>query len=687
MASGYGAALVKPKKVLIAGDVRGEFGALYAKVIPAHEKHGPFACVFCVGDFLGSGDDPARALRPYIAGEKRAPITTYLLNARPDCAVVRELLAGCPSGEIAPEIVLLSGSSLTILSGLKVAYDARPPSPPASLSGPSRPGEDEDGYAETEELDAAFARKGYAGVDLLLTCEWPRGVCAGLDAGAREQAVAALAAAGAPNGAAPSGARELDAFGARRAARIAVAARPRYHFAGGASVAWARAPYANQSCENGGAGADGAGPGEAAHARTHVTRFVSLAPVGDRSGRKWLHALNLVPMGRMEPAKLAETPDGTTPLPYALPGGVAFSPAPPALPAQPPLAPFPPPLPPGQNGCGARLPPNPPPPPPPHAALPPLPPGPPPLHAAFGLPAPPPAPPPGAKRARHASGGENDDGGRRPGGRARAGAGSAAEPYCRAPDDSAPVDAPAVAALLGEREVARAGRDFARADELRAALRDGHGVLVDDGGRSWRVAPVEGRSAAAASRAWAGSACWFCMASEHFEAHLVVAVGAEAYVAMAKGPLTPGSAIVLPVSHAGSAAECAPAARAEMLRLRGALGSCFGAGGVATVAFERQMGGARAGGAAGRDHLHLQVVPLPEGLAPTAVRAGIEAEGARAGVGFEWTADASWPPRGLAEGEGYLWYQLPEGEGALLHRMCAHAARQAPVAPPRRARS
>jgi diadenosine tetraphosphate (Ap4A) HIT family hydrolase len=163
------------------------------------------------------------------------------------------------------------------------------------------------------------------------------------------------------------------------------------------------------------------------------------------------------------------------------------------------------------------------------------------------------------------------------------------------------------------------------------------------------------------------------MACEHFEAHLLVAIGSEAYVALAKGPLTAGSCIVLPVTHASAAMQCPQETLAQLLELRGALGRCFAAEGLETVAFERQMGGKA--DETGRDHMHLQVVPVPKHVQPDAVRAGIESHGQRVGISFEFSADSSWPPRGVQPGEGYLWYQLPAGGGSLLHRMCAHPAR------------
>lgn len=48
----------------------------------------------------------------------------------------------------------------------------------------------------------------------------------------------------------------------------------------------------------------------------HVTRFISLAKVGNTNKLKWLYAFNITPMSTMKPDKLAEQPAGTTPCPY-----------------------------------------------------------------------------------------------------------------------------------------------------------------------------------------------------------------------------------------------------------------------------------------------------------------------------------------------------------------------------------
>ena len=51
-------------------------------------------------------------------------------------------------------------------------------------------------------------------------------------------------------------------------------------------------------------------------AGSHVTRFISLAAVGNSGKLRFLHALGLVPAADMDAATLAARPANTTPSPY-----------------------------------------------------------------------------------------------------------------------------------------------------------------------------------------------------------------------------------------------------------------------------------------------------------------------------------------------------------------------------------
>lgn len=133
-------------------------------------------------------------------------------------------------------------------------------------------------------------------------------------------------------------------------------------------------------------------------------------------------------------------------------------------------------------------------------------------------------------------------------------------------------------------------------------------------------------------------------------------------MAMAKGPLLPMHALILPVAHVACSLELTDAAAAEIDRYVGALRTCFEARGAALVVFERYM-------ASGSfEHMHLQAMPLPMAVA-TKARAGFEQHGAALGVRFE-VLPAGTSVRSVlgAAPEPFFAATLPSGE-TLLHRL------------------
>ncbi|EOD12532.1 hypothetical protein EMIHUDRAFT_247390, partial [Emiliania huxleyi CCMP1516] len=108
-------------RFLVAGDTGGDLARLFARVGAVNAKHGPFAFLLCVGDFLGAADASAAALAPYLSGDAAVPLPTYVLASRPgepDPA----LAAAGPGGELAPQLFYLGSAGVAELSGLRVAY-------------------------------------------------------------------------------------------------------------------------------------------------------------------------------------------------------------------------------------------------------------------------------------------------------------------------------------------------------------------------------------------------------------------------------------------------------------------------------------------------------------------------------------------------------------------------------------
>jgi hypothetical protein len=109
-------------KILVAGDVNGDLDACFARVATVNSAHGPFACLLCVGDFLGKPEDAVALLAPFKAGEREPPLPTYFLGP-PGGALPSEVLASTDAGGlVAPGITCLGAAGIHVLSGLKVAF-------------------------------------------------------------------------------------------------------------------------------------------------------------------------------------------------------------------------------------------------------------------------------------------------------------------------------------------------------------------------------------------------------------------------------------------------------------------------------------------------------------------------------------------------------------------------------------
>lgn len=272
-------------KVLFAGDVGGKVEALFKRVAAVNSSNGPFDMLLCTGGFFaGSGpddDEYSGELLPYITGEKKAPVPTYFVGGWGHGS--KQALEALPASE--GNVKYLGRSGVVTVGGLLVAfldgqYNAaafRTQEP----TGTSSVGPGCRYYAESDvdRLKLGLA-KAEGDIDVLLTCEWPAGLCDGLPDTAKPQGV------------------PLD--GAAMCAEVALACRPRYHVAAGKRAFFARAPYLNSDLGAGG----------------HATRFIGLAEVGNTSKQKWLHALALTPAAEMTPEQLTAVPEGTTKCPY-----------------------------------------------------------------------------------------------------------------------------------------------------------------------------------------------------------------------------------------------------------------------------------------------------------------------------------------------------------------------------------
>ncbi|XP_063303894.1 CWF19-like protein 1 [Pelobates fuscus] len=96
--------------------------------------------------------------------------------------------------------------------------------------------------------------------------------------------------------------------------------------------------------------------------------------------------------------------------------------------------------------------------------------------------------------------------------------------------------------------------------------------------------------------------CWFCLASPEVEKHLVVSIGDNCYVALAKGGLISDHVLILPVGHYQSMVDLSSEVIEEVEKYKNALRKFFRTKGKRYVMFERNYKS---------QHMQLQVVPLP----------------------------------------------------------------------------
>ncbi|CAM9607667.1 unnamed protein product [Scytosiphon promiscuus] len=266
-------------KVLLAGDVNGSVTQLLAKVSQYHKSGaGPFDIVFAVGPLTspdGGGEGEA-ALSPVLAGETPPAVPVYFFEAGGSASLGAKLEEhDSEVQEVASNLFYLGRGGIKTVDKLTVAF----------LSSSHKPD-------DLESCRKVASMAGYGGADLLLTSEWGRGMEVDLP----DRCFQELSAAGV----APA------AVGSEAVAELAVAVKPRYHFAASEGAFFQRPPYRNFG--NSGS--------------THTTRFIALGDLSTGSAapkdktKKWMHALNLEPISFMKKEELSRRSVDTTDCPY-----------------------------------------------------------------------------------------------------------------------------------------------------------------------------------------------------------------------------------------------------------------------------------------------------------------------------------------------------------------------------------
>ncbi|KAM8946527.1 CWF19-like protein 1 isoform 2-T2 [Pelodytes ibericus] len=265
----------KSLRILTCGDVYGKLDLLFNRVRTIQKKSGQFELLLCVGSFFGTSPECQALWEEYKAGVKKAPIQTYILGANNQETVKHfKEVDGC---ELATNITYLGRKGVfTGASGLQIAY----------LSGIESRSEPAPAYCFTskdiQSLKLSLASNSkFKGVDVLLTSPWPKEVW--------------------NYGNTPADIN-LKTCGSSLVADLAVCLKPRYHFAALEGENYERLPYRNHFVLQ--------------ETAQHVSRFISLASVGNPAKKKHIYAFSIVPMSLMDSAELIKQPLEVTENPY-----------------------------------------------------------------------------------------------------------------------------------------------------------------------------------------------------------------------------------------------------------------------------------------------------------------------------------------------------------------------------------
>ncbi|KAJ1663204.1 hypothetical protein IW140_004925 [Coemansia sp. RSA 1813] len=113
----------KTAKILVVGSVNGHLAEFFAKIKKLDAKHGPFSFLLISGNLFGCDADSERDVDMLLKDEITVPIMTYALVGDRRLPERIETRAGTQSGEICNNIVMLSGHGVLQTSeGLRIAY-------------------------------------------------------------------------------------------------------------------------------------------------------------------------------------------------------------------------------------------------------------------------------------------------------------------------------------------------------------------------------------------------------------------------------------------------------------------------------------------------------------------------------------------------------------------------------------
>ncbi|RWS28014.1 CWF19-like protein 1 [Leptotrombidium deliense] len=263
-------------RLLVVGDVNGNFNQCFDRVNNVNRKSGPFDILLCVGNFFGE-----KSFQDLTSSESDVTlpsVPTYILGPLNESQIAsykksEDSIVDFETGfDLVDGITFLGKKGvLNTASGLKIAY----------LSG--NYGEKSNEYTFNDEDVKHLILRGKSStfVDILITSQWPKDITRHLPV-------------------CPPGVQEIES-GSEFISKLAFTLKPRYHISTSA-VYFERHPYRNHKIIQ-----ESARP---------VTRFISLADVGNKKKAKWVYAFNMTPSNKMNRSELIQQPTDTTECPY-----------------------------------------------------------------------------------------------------------------------------------------------------------------------------------------------------------------------------------------------------------------------------------------------------------------------------------------------------------------------------------
>ncbi|KAF2196579.1 hypothetical protein GQ43DRAFT_404803 [Delitschia confertaspora ATCC 74209] len=256
-------------KILVIGEVNGQFPHVFSKLADLQQKH-QFAFALIVGNLfahpLTATAEDEESIASLLNGKIHVPVTTYFaLGTQPlPPAIISKLES---AEEVCPNLYFLGKRTV-----MKTSEGIRIVALGGQLDANITAGASKDDYPPYYGETDAKILKGATTADILVTTEWPTGVRT--------------------RSAVPFNPTEQP-LEQHCLADLCSALKPRYHFTTSLGAFYEREPFFHEKNE------EGAYP---------ITRFISLAEYGNDKNQKWIFAFSLDPKAALP----ANPPEGAT---------------------------------------------------------------------------------------------------------------------------------------------------------------------------------------------------------------------------------------------------------------------------------------------------------------------------------------------------------------------------------------